>query len=202
MLEQPLLTQAELEFLQHLNTPSVAPKPKPMENLQVDAGGPLKALLAHCAANEQLTIDAHFANHRLTFTAHLIEDAEHTQHLELGIPQIFDEGPSPRAWRLPLTPAVALRQRNSKPSDLLVHEISMSGLLVEHRGQGQAPERFSLILPLIEQKPIAIEGTLVRETLDGLLAYSLEPLDKRGHERLQQFIYQRHRELHPHAHKA
>lgn len=202
MQEQPLLTQDELDFIQHLHTQPVARKHKPAGNLQVDAGGPLKALLAFCAANEQLTIDAHFANHRLTFTPHLIEDAEHAQHLELGIPQIFDEGPSTRAWRLPISPAVALRQRNARPSDMLVHELSMSGLLLEQRGHGRAPEHFSLILPLAGHKPIAIEGTFVRRTANGLLAYRLEPLDKRGHERLQQFIYQQHRERYPHAHHA
>lgn len=199
MQDQSLLTQAELEFIQHLHSQPVATKRKPAPNLQVDAGGQLQALLAYCAANEQLTIDAHFANQRLTFTAHLTEDAQHTQHLELGTPQIFEEGPASRAWRLPLTPAVALRQRNAALSDLWVHDVSMSGLLIEYRGTREAPKHFSLILPLVEHKPIAIQGTFVRRTARGLLAYRLEPLDKRGSERLQQYIYQQHRVLYPHA---
>jgi len=199
MQEQPLLTQAELDYIQHLHRKPAASKRKPtaVPDLLLDAGAQLKALLAYCAANEQLTIEAHIANQRLTFTAHLVEDAHHMQHLELGTPQIFDEGPADRAWRLPLDPPVALRQRNGKPSDLRVHELSLNGLLVELRAKRAAPEHFELILPLTGQKPIAIEGSLVRRTSGGLLAYRLEPLDKRGSERLQQFIFQQHRALHP-----
>jgi hypothetical protein len=118
------------------------------------------------------------------------------QHLELGTPQIFEDGPANRAWRLPLDPPVALRQRNAKPSDLWVHELSLNGLLIELRAKRATPEHFTLILPLAGQKPIAIEGSLVRRTSGGLLAYQLESLDKRGSERLQQFIFQQHRALH------
>lgn len=206
MQEQPLLTQAELEFIQHLNKKPAAsrrkPAPAPSPDLLVDVGAQLKALLAYCAANEQLTIEAHVANQRLTFTAHLVEDAHHVQHLELGPPQIFDEGPANRAWRLPLDPPVALRQRNGKLSDLWVHELSLNGLLIELRARHAAPEHFELILPLAGQKPIAIEGSLVRKTSGGLLAYRLDPLDKRGSERLQQFIFQQHRALHPQANQG
>ena len=205
MQGQPLLTQAELDFIQHLNKKSAAskrkpaPVPVPTPDLLVDAGAQLKELLAYCAANEQLTIEAHIANQRLTFTPQLIEDAHHVQHLELGTPQIFDEGPASRAWRLPLDPPIALRQRNGKPSDLWIHELSLNGLLVELRSKRAAPEHFELILPLAGQKPIAIEGSVVRKTADGFLAYQLDPLDKRGGERLQQFIFQQHRALHPQA---
>jgi hypothetical protein len=201
MQGQPLLTQAELEFIQHLNKKPAASKrkPAPVPDLLVDAGAQLKALLAYCAANEQLTIEAHIANQRLTFTAHLVEDAQHVQHLELGTPQIFEDGPANRAWRLPLDPPVALRQRNGKPSDLWVHELSLNGLLVERRSKRAAPEHFELILPLAGQKPITIEGSVVRKTTDGFLAYQLDPLDKRGGERLQQFIFQQHRALYPQA---
>ena len=201
MQGQPLLTQAELDYIQHLHKkPAVRKrKPAPAPDLLVDAAAQLKELLAYCAANEQLTIEAHVANQRLTFTAHLVEDAQHVRHLELGTPQIFDEGPASRAWRLPLDPPVVLRQRNGKPGDLWVHELSLNGLLVELRAKRAAPEHFKLILPLTGQKPIAIEGSLVRRTSDGLLAYRLEPLDKRGSERLQQFIFQQHRALYPQA---
>jgi hypothetical protein len=199
MQEQPLLTQAEMDFIQHLHKKTASSKRKPASalNLLVDAGAQLTELLAYCAANEQLTIEAHVANQRLTFTAHLVEDAQQVQHLELGTPQIFEDGPANRAWRLPLDPPVALRQRNAKPSDLWVHELSLNGLLIELRSKRAAPEHFKLILPLAGQKPIAIEGSLVRKTSGGLLAYQLEPLDKRGSERLQQFIFKQHRALHP-----
>ena len=201
MQDQPLLTQAEREFIQQLHKPAQT-KRKAAPNLQVDAGDQLKALLANCAANQQLTIEAHVANQRLTFTAHLSEDAQHAQHLELGTPQIFDEGPSSRAWRLPLQPAVALLHRNGKASELWVHELSMNGLLIEHRGKSEPPPHFSLILPLSGQKPIAIEGERVRRTGAGLLAYRLEALDQRGSDRLLQFIFEQHRLRFPDVHPA
>ncbi|MDP2245625.1 hypothetical protein [Pseudomonas sp.] len=199
MHDQPLLTQAELDFIQHLHKKPAASKrkPAPAPNLLLDAGVQLKELLAYCAANEQLTIEAHIANQRLTFTAHLVEDAQQVQHLELGTPQIFEDGPANRAWRLPLNPPVALRQRNGKPSELWVHELSLNGLLIEVRNKRIAPEHFNLILPLAGQKPIAIEGSLVRKASGGLQAYRLDPLDNRGSERLQQFIFQQHRALYP-----
>ncbi|UTW06934.1 hypothetical protein [Pseudomonas benzenivorans] len=201
MQDQPLLTQAERDFIQQLHQP-VTDKPGSAPSLQVDAAEQLKALLANCAANQQLTIEAHFANQRLTFTAYLSEDDQHEQYLALGTPQIFDEGPASRAWRLPLEPAIALRHRNGKASELWVHELSMNGLLVEYRGKGQPPVHFSLILPLSGQKPIAIEGVRVRRTGGGLQAYRLEALDQRGSDRLLQFIYDQHRVRFPEAHRA
>jgi hypothetical protein len=201
MHDQPLLTQAERDFLQRLQQPDKDTR-RPAPNLQLDAGEQIKALLANCAANQQLTIEAHLANQRLTFTAQLSEDGQHEQHLELGTPQIFDEGPASRAWRLPLEPAVALNQRNGKASELWVHELSMNGLLIEHRDQTKPPKQFSLLLPLSGQKPIAIDGTLVRRTGSGLLAYRLEALDQRGSDRLLQFIYQQHRLRFPDIHRT
>lgn len=202
MQDQPLLTQAELDFIQSLQEQPDTAADQPMPDLLVDAGGQVKALLAHCAAHEQLTIEAHFANQRLTFTPQLVEDAQHAQHLELGTPLIYDEGPVSRAWRLPLEPAVALRQRDSTASDLWVREVSMSGLLVEQRNKREAPKRISLILPLNGEKPVAIQAALVRQTAQGLLAYRMRPLDRRGNERLRHFIYQRHRAHYPQAHSA
>lgn len=195
MADRPLLTQDELDFIHAVEESS--PRPEPA--LQLDANGALKALLSRCAADEQLTIDAHFAKQRLTFTANLSEDA---QHLQLGTPQIFEEGPSSRAWRVPLTPAVELLQRNGRRSGLWVHELSMDGMLVEARGRSKAPAQMRLILPLPGQKPIAIEGTRVRAATQGLRAYRLATLDTPSGERLLQFIYRRHRALFPEAHRA
>lgn len=202
MQAEPLLTQAELDFIQSLQDKPDAASDQSRPDLLVDAGGQVKALLAHCAAHEQLTIEAHFANQRLTFTPHLVEDAQHAQHLELGTPLIYDEGPVDRAWRLPLEPAVALCQRDATPSNLWVREVSMSGLLVEQRAKHEPPRRISLMLPLSDHKPVAIQAALVRRTPQGLLAYRMRPLNRRGRERLQHFIYQRHRSHFPQAHSA
>ncbi|MNG24164.1 hypothetical protein D3C84_1088560 [compost metagenome] len=78
----------------------------------------------------------------------------------------------------------------------------MTGLLVEQRAKREAPKRISLLLPLSGQKPIAIQASLVRRTSQGLLAYRLDPLDRRGSERLRQYLYQQHRHHYPQAHSA
>ncbi|HCP57225.1 MAG: hypothetical protein CMK72_11085 [Pseudomonadaceae bacterium] len=201
MQEQAILTKAEMAFIKRLYKPAKPVDQAPKEIL-VDGDGPLKTLLAAYANTAQLTIEAHFEGQRLTFTPQLVEDDQHVQHLELGTPQIFDDTNSTRSWRLPLTPAVELRLSNGKPSGLLVHEISMHGLLVEQRHKRTAPKTLNKLLPLPGDKPIAIHATRVRSTKKGMHAYSLEQLDHVSKERLQQYIYEKHRELFPQAHQV
>jgi len=179
------------------------PDSAPTTHLQVETGVQFEGLLAGCAAREKLTIEAHFANQRLSFTPELVEDAQHEHHLRLGTPLIFDEGDTLRAWRSPLQQPLALQQPNTAPSDMWLHELSMTGLLLEHRAShASPPERLSLTLPLAGQPPIAINGSFVRKTEEGLLAYRLAPLEERSQVRLQQFIYQQHRSRYPQAHHA
>ncbi|TBU89744.1 PilZ domain-containing protein [Phytopseudomonas dryadis] len=201
MRESPLLTPLELEFIQHLND-APSSRPEPDSGLQVDAATQTTALLANCAAKEQLTIEAHFANQRLSFTPHLVKDEQDTPHLELGVPQIFEEGSLNRAWRLSLEKPLALLDRNGEPSHLRVHEVSMSGLLLEQTADTQPPERFSLDLPLHGQPPITLQGSLIRTTDEGLLAYEINTLDEDSSTRLQKYLYQQHRQLYPQAHRA
>ena len=59
-------------------------------------------------------------------------------------------------------------------------------------GSGQPPRRFQRLLPVGEERPIAVSGTLVRTTAEGLLAYQLHTLDRYRDEQLRQFIYQQH----------
>nr|WP_298143093.1 PilZ domain-containing protein [uncultured Pseudomonas sp.] len=201
MQDQPLLTSSELEFLRQLQQQPGGPESAPTANLQVEAGPQFEALLAGCAAKEKLTIEAHFANQRLTFTPELVADASHEHHLRLGTPQIFDEGETLRAWRSRLPTPLALQQPNTEPSDIWLHQLSMSGLLVEQRANAAtAPQRLRLTLPLAGQPPITINGSFVRKTEQGLLAYRLAPLDEHSEARLQQFIYQQHRAHYPQAH--
>lgn len=204
MHDQPLLTSSELEFLRLLHQqPAGAAESAPTTSLQVETGAQFEALLTDYAAKEKLTIQAHFANQRLTFTPELVEDAQHEHHLRLGTPLIFDEGDTLRAWRSPMLQPLPLQQPSSAPSDMWLHELSMSGLLLEQRtNRTTPPERLSLTLPLAGQPPIAVHGSFVRKTEQGLLAYRLEALDERSQARLQQFIYQQHRAHYPQAHRA
>lgn len=204
MHDQSLLTSSELEFLRLLHQqPSGSTQTAPAASVQVEAGEAFQTLLADYAAKEKLTIQAHFANQRLTFTPELVEDAQQEPHLRLGTPLIFDEGDTLRAWRSPLQQPLPLQQSNSAPSDMWLHELSMSGLLLEQRSTRAVPPAYlNLTLPLADQPPIAVQGSFVRKTEEGLLAYRLDALDEPSQARLQQFIYQQHRAYYPQAHSA
>lgn len=203
MQDQPLLTSSELEFLRLLHQQPGGPDSAATTHLQVEAGVQFEGLLAGCAAQEKLTIEAHFANQRLTFTPELVQDEHHEHHLRLGTPLIFDEGDTLRAWRSPLQQPIALQQPNTEQSDMWLHELSMSGLLLEQRApRATPPEHLRMTLPLAEHPPIAISGSFVRKTEDGLLAYRLASLDEHSQARLRQFIYQQHRNHYPQAHRA
>ncbi|WP_417660374.1 PilZ domain-containing protein [Pseudomonas sp.] len=200
MQDPVLLTEDELEFIQHLYNRPANKQPGAL-SVQIDLEESLKDLLSNYANVEKLTIDARFANQRMIFTPFVSEDAQHNQHLELGTPQIFDEsGTDRRAWRLHLKTPLELRNRNGSATGLLVHELSLNGLLIEPLANRKAPTQFNLLLPLGGQKPISIKGRFVRRATKSLLAYQLEPMDSLSSERLQQFLYLQHRALYPHAH--
>lgn len=193
MHEQPLLTPAELAFLRHVHQQPGAIEPAAPQGLRFAAGMQLDELLSQCAANEQLSIHAHIANQRLTFDLRLGQDEQNVRCLQLGAPQIFDDGEVNRAWRSPLPAPLPLHTLDAQPSALWIHQLSMNGALIEHRAQRKAPQSFSLVLAVDEQTPIAVEGVFVRKTHDGLLAYQLHTLDPDSDEHLRQFIYQQHR---------
>ncbi len=191
MQEQALLTQAELAFIRQLHQPAPTEQ-RNQPRLPVDLGKQLSELLSHCAANEQLSLHAHIANQHLTFDLHLSQDEQNAPCLQLSAPQIFDEGEINRAWRSPLPEPLPLHNRRAQPGDLWIHQLSMNGALVEYRGSGQPPRRFQRLLPVGEERPIAVSGTFVRTTAEGLLAYQLHTLDRYSDEQLRQFIYQQH----------
>jgi hypothetical protein len=200
MQEQALLTQAELAFIRQLHQPTTSVPPR-QTGVQVDLGKQLSELLSQCAANEQLSLHAHIANQHLTFNLHLSQDERNAPCLQLGAPQIIDEGEINRAWRSPLPEPLPLYKPNTQPSDLWIHQLSANGALIEHRAQRKAPKSFQLVLPVDEHAPIAVSGVFVRETADGLLAYQLHTLDPQGDEQLRHYIYQQHllREQQPQA---
>lgn len=193
MQDSSLLTPLEMEFIQQLTDNSPAPAESD-PGLQVDAARQTAELLASCAAKEQLTIEAHIDNQRLSFTPHLVTDEQNTPHLELGVPQIFEDGSFNRSWRLPLDPPRALLARDGQPTSLLIHELSLSGLLVAQTVEASPPDRFSLAMDIGEQAPIILQGSLVRVTDEGLLAYELT-LDEENGKCLQHYLYEQHRSL-------
>jgi hypothetical protein len=193
MQERPLLTAAELAFIRQLQDPTADTEKPDQSALLVDAGEQIGELLSQCAANEQLSIHAHIANQHLTFDLHLAHDEQNEPRLQLGAPQIFDEGAVNRAWRSPLAQPLPLQHPDTRPSHLWVHQLSMNGALVEQRARRRPPAHFRLMLPLAEQPAISLEGELVRKTDEGLFAYQVHTLDPDDDEHLRQFLYQQHR---------
>lgn len=194
MQGQALLTQAELAFIRQLSQPAKPAEKQYTSSLQVVIGKQLDGLLTQCAADEQLSLHAHVANQHLAFELHVSQDEQNQPCLTLGTPQIFDEGEGTvtRAWRTTLPHPVLLRTLSARPSNLWIHQLSMNGALIEHRAERSPPERFRLVLPVDELTPITIEGTWVRKTADGLLAYQLQALNAESEEHLRQYLYQQH----------
>lgn len=181
-----LLTQAELAFIRQLQQTSSPPDTT--VQVQPDLLESLNEFLAQYAATEQLSLSAHVANQLLTFDVRLNDD-----RLQLCAPKIVDEGDIDRAWRSPLPQPIALQTSSGEPSGLWIHQLSLSGALIE-QGVSHAPaERLQLRLPMEDGDTIEIIAEFVRPTEGGLLAYQLHAIDAHNDEQLRRFIYQRHR---------
>jgi hypothetical protein len=196
MQDSTLLTSEELDFLQDLQSPPRPQGPMQTPSLRVDGGTQTKALLTRLAASDQLTIEAHFNGERVTFPLQLVEDEFHSLSLEIGEPQVVEQGPSERPWRLHLTPAIELVDEHGKPSGLWLHTVSTTGLLVEVRHQ-LVPNSFTYWLPQAGAAPIRLQGVLARRSKQRLVAYRMSGRKTAHSERLRQYIYQQHRLLNP-----
>ena len=200
MSHDGLLTQDELDFIQLMHQKPLFNQREISSSLTVSGVSHIRDLLTRLAAHEQVTLQAQFANQKMSFPLSLIEDEFHTQHLQLGVPSIFEEGPKIRPWRLTLEEPVALENIKGYSSALWVHEVSFKGVLVEVRGRVKPPKTFSLWFSPSGYERIALRGTLERETARGLFAYRLSQSDADEIERLRQFILHQHRLVHPHVH--
>ncbi|MFF7705881.1 hypothetical protein [Pseudomonas sp. NPDC007930] len=199
MQPDAILTQDELEFIQtmHRTQPSVRDN---TSNLVVNGGSQIKDLLTRLMANEQVTIQAQFQNQQLSFPLQLVEDEFHAQHVKLGAPTIYEDGPMLRPWRLALAHPVALEDDRGRMTDLLVVEISFNGLLVRMRNNTRAPKHFALWFNPEGYAPVSLRGAQERKTADGLVAYRLTLCNPLETERLRYYMLQQHRLSHPELH--
>lgn len=136
----------------------------------------------------------------MSFPLRLVEDEFHAQHLQLGAPSIFEDGPMVRPWRLTLPEPVALENVRGRSGHLWVSEVSFKGLLIEVRNDTRPPRQFAQWFSPTGYERIAVHGTLERQTELGLYAYRLSQRDQGETERLRQFILQQHRLAHPALH--
>ena len=200
MSHDGLLTQDELDFIQLMHQNPLLNQRDASSSLTVNGVAQIRDLLTRLAAHEQVTIQAQFANQKMSFPLRLIEDEFHAQHLQLGAPSIFEEGPRVRPWRLTLAEPVALENIRARPGHLWVTEVSFKGLLIEVRNNSRPPRQFAQWFSPTGYERIAVRGTLEQQTRSGLYAYRLSQKDTGEIERLRQFILQQHRLAHPALH--
>jgi len=200
MRHDALLTQDELDFIQTMQHNPQLNVRDATSSLLVNGGSQIRDLLTRLAANEQVTLQAHFENQQMTFPLQLVEDEFHAMHLRLGVPSIYEDGPMVRPWRLALEAPIALENAKGQSSTLWVHEVSFKGVLLEIRNRVKPPKQFALWFSPSGYERIALRGKFERETESGFFAYRLSQSDKDETERLRQFILQQHRLAHPALH--
>jgi len=200
MSHDALLTQDELDFIQTMHQNPLLNQRDASSSLLVNGVSQIRDLLTRLAAHEQVTIQAQFANQQMSFPLRLVEDEFHAQHLQLGAPSIFEDGPMVRPWRLTLPEPVALENVRGRGGHLWVSEVSFKGLLIEVRNDTRPPRQFAQWFSPTGYERIAVHGTLERQTELGLYAYRLSQRDQGETERLRQFILQQHRLAHPALH--
>lgn len=200
MQRDALLTQDELDFIQTMQHNPQLNVRDATSSLLVNGGSQIRDLLTRLAANEKVTIQAHFDNQQMTFPLHLEEDEFHALHLRLGVPSIFEDGPMIRPWRLTLEEPVALENSRGQPGRLWVREVSFKGVLLEIRNRTRPPKQFAQWFSPSGYERIALHGRFERQTEAGFYAYRLDQSDAEETERLRQFILQQHRHTHPALH--
>ena len=196
MQAQALLTQDELDFIQDMQHSPQLNLADSMSSLLVNGDRNVQELLARLVANEHVTLQAHYNNQQISFPLQLVEDEFHAVHLQLGSPEIFEDGPTLRPWRLSLEQPIALLDAHGKQSGLWIRDISTKGTLVQVRDLPEAPVRFSLTFAPEGIEPIRLKGVLRRRIGPDLAAYDLYRSPADDLERLREYILQAHQQLH------
>ncbi|MNM62473.1 hypothetical protein D3C81_738040 [compost metagenome] len=200
MQADPLLTQDELDFIQNMQHSPQLNLADPVSSLLVNGDRRIQTLLTRLVANEQVKLQAQFNNQQISFPLQLVEDEFHALHLQLGSPEIYEDGPKLRPWRLSMDQPSALVDANARPSGLWVRDISFKGALLEVRDLPQAPAQFELHFAPAGIAAIALHGVLRRRIGPDLAAYDLSRSSADEIERLRDYILQAHRQAHPELH--
>ncbi|WP_449431212.1 hypothetical protein [Pseudomonas putida] len=200
MQADPLLTQDELDFIQSMQHSPQLNLADSMSSLLVNGDRRIQSLLTRLVANEQVTLQANFNNQQLSFPLQLVEDEFHALHVQLGSPEIYEDGPMLRPWRLSMDQPSALLDARGQASGLWVRDISFKGALLEIRGLSAAPSRFDLRFAPAGIPAIDLHGILRRRIGPDLAAYDLSRSSPEEIERLREYILQAHRNAHPELH--
>lgn len=188
MQNEPLLTQAELDFIQQLTSPPPR-KPRSAVTPRLSIGQQLSELLNHLSDDEQLSLDTYSNGEHLSFPLNLIKDDRQHTRLELSAPLILEQGTVDRPWRLPLSVPLALLDGNDQASELQVLELSSNGMLVRYEHPGRPPRQQLLQLLLPQRQRIQLRAQLIRRIGPARYAYRLHPLHADDEENLRQFLF-------------
>lgn len=201
MPNDPLLTQAELDFIQQLTTPP--PRKRRSRSVpRLDLGEQLSELLGRLGDGEQFSLDTHSGADHLSFPLHLIEDGHSQPRLELGAPLIFEQGVSERPWRLSLSPPLPLLDRRDRRCGLQALELSNNGMLVQHDSP-RSPAKVQLLqLLLPQQRRVQVRARLVRRVSPNRYAYRLQPLHSEDEQTLRQYLFEQHSDRQHHSEPA
>lgn len=193
MQRDPLLTQAELDFIQELiSQPLRAPRSAAVAQLAI--GEQLSALLSHVSDARQLSLNTHSDYEHLSFPLYLVQDSETQSRLELGAPLIFEQGLHERPWRLQLPSPLPLLDDNEQPSGLTALELSNNGMLVQYAKAGTPAKDQLLQLMLPMERRVQLRACLVRRVDRRHYAYSVETLHAEDEQTLRQYLFEQHSE--------
>ena len=187
MNNAPLLTQAEIDFLQRLTTqtPLACDPPR-------DIGAQLGELLERLGADDYLSLDARSQDKHLSYPIRLIRKGRQAPRLEMGAPLILEPGEVERPWRLTLSQPLTLLDSKNRPGELEVVELSSNGMLVRCAKPGKPARTLRANLQLPEQACIHLQARLVRRVAGVCYAYHLQPLRSEDEQHLRQFLFDHH----------
>ena len=134
MQAEALLTQDELDFIQNMQHSPQLNLADPMSSLLVNGDRRIQSLLTRLVAHEQVTLQAQFNNQQISFPLQLVEDEFHALHLQVGSPEIYEDGPMLRPWCLSLEQPSALLDGHGAPdfsaAQLAIHASAEFQLIV------------------------------------------------------------------------
>lgn len=193
MHNDPLLTQAEIDFIQALTT-QPSPRAALPEGAKLAIGEQLGELLERLGDDEYLSLDTHSQNEHLSYPLRLVRTGRQPARLELGAPLILQTGEIERPWRLRLPQALPLLDNHGQAAhDLRVLELSSNGMLVRQAAMTPPERLLRGCLQLSETIGVRIEGHLVRRVGRGRYAYHLQPLCAQDEQQLREFLFEHHR---------
>ena len=91
-MSDPALSSEELDFIREVFSSQLIGKPLSIPAFKVDGGPLANALLTRLGLHANLSLEAKLDRCHVSFPLQLVEDELHGLQLEMGAPNIFEEG--------------------------------------------------------------------------------------------------------------